>query len=369
VERVTLVCAVPIASGNDPEIGFDAGTVFPVTSRAIRLVSEVVNIRLDSPSAGRPGSTRNATRTYVVRNLADTAQTFAMAFVSNPPISPESPGSWSELFGGAAFEVHQDGRALPVRFRPGRGREFQEEYGTAEVSFPTWTLTLGPGATSEVLMRYYASWSGGCDGTNCRHEFTCHARPAARWAGRIDRASFTLRLGDTAFVRRLEHRGAPWRVHVWPVEHHRTEDGLHWECRDWKPDSDLGLRVEYPASNDFIEPSWSPWASDSLAAMPEPSGDLDRQPVLESSTRCKDSRGGWGRPIAGWPAQSIRLRLQVTELGAVGRIRCPDLPVPDSMPGEAVSCVRRWRFTPAIRAGRPVPAWTDVRVEYPAMHY
>jgi hypothetical protein len=289
-----------------------------------------------------------------------------MAFVTNDPISPTEAESWGDMYWRAGFEVEQDGHRRDVRFVPGN-HDFRSQYGAEAASLPTWTLTIGPRATSRVTMRFAAAWTGGSDGTSTGNSFTYHARPAARWVGKIERASFRLILDDTEAVRRLQRKDAYWSVSVSPEGYRWVRDGLRWEFRDWEPSADLRVDVGYPTSNDVLEPGWSPFSPDSIALMPGPTGGLQSPPLAESVPECPDPRLRSGsRPLAGWPADSVRVRVYVTELGTVAAIRYPE---PHDLLGFASNCVRSWRFRPAIKAGRNTPAWTDVVVRLPEHHY
>lgn len=243
---------VPSALANGPEVGFDAGAIYPVDSRAIRLVSETVDVRLTSPF----DTAQSAVCVYELKNLTDSTQRFFMAFVANAPISPESPESWREMYRGAGFQVWQDGRPRRVRLYPDRAEALQQGYGVRADSFPAWRLSIGSRATSTVRMRYRPEWTGGSDGESAGGVFTYYAKPAARWAGRLDRATFRLHLGDTALVRRLRQVGAPWTVEISPRSFAWTPDGLRWEFRDWEPDTDLRIVIGHPTTELPSLPTW-----------------------------------------------------------------------------------------------------------------
>src|SRR5262245_62743201 len=84
------VILAPACFANGPEIGFDAGTIFPMESRNVQLVSEEVEIRLPTYwPAVDTSDPHNAFCKYVLRNLTDSTQVFSMAFVSNENWSDE----------------------------------------------------------------------------------------------------------------------------------------------------------------------------------------------------------------------------------------------------------------------------------------
>jgi hypothetical protein len=292
-----------------------------------------------------------------------------MAFVLGTPVSDDGEERRVAV-DQYAFQVVQDGRPRVVRFAADSLHLFRNEFLAYSDSFPVWELTIPPRAMSTVEMRYFADWDAGCDG-GCFQFFRYYARPAALWAGRLERASFRLHLGDDTFVRRLLRPRAPWSASVTPGGFQWTKDGVSWGFEDWKPDSDLVVRVDYAGGDDFCEsePSWNPWTPDSKAAAPAITSGLDRVPEVESR-ECPDEGDCPWLPTEEWGTWQFHLRAHVTVAGQVDQVRCPE---PPSMMAEdrgwggrgaaAMQCVRRWRFRPAMRAGRIVDAWVDVRLE------
>src|SRR5262245_4138151 len=124
-----LLAAPRIAGANGAEVGFDAGTIVPVNSTAIQLVSETVVIRLAPGAEAWTDTIPNAICTYVLRNPTGEPQTFSMAFVTNDPISPTESESWADHYRRARFAVRQDGQAREVRYTP--GSHAFSEYGAA----------------------------------------------------------------------------------------------------------------------------------------------------------------------------------------------------------------------------------------------
>src|SRR5215831_3808512 len=136
---MVAIGAVPCWA-NGPEIGFDAGTIFPIESKNIQLVSETVDIYL-------PGAVVSSLRTpepnaickYVLRNLSDSTQTFHMAFVGSAPPMPADTGEVNGLYARSDFEVTQDGAPREVAYYRSRGDEF-ERFQSHQSLFPTWSL-------------------------------------------------------------------------------------------------------------------------------------------------------------------------------------------------------------------------------------
>jgi len=348
---------------NGPEVGFDAGTIFPLESQNIQLVSESVDIRLTR--ASRLPSSRmkhNALCRYVLRNLSDSTCVFRMAFVGGSPPASVDSSEANRLNLENEFEVLQDGQPRGVAFYPSRGDEFSK-FHSKQTLFPTWTVSLAALATSVIEMRYDASWTGGgCDDGLCGDEFRYCTQPAALWAGKIESAEFHLHMPDADFLRNLqrERDEVPWRVRVTPWGYRWTSDGLIWQFKDWEPDNDLRLTLEYMSVGSGGDPSWDPWTPDSLAALPAKTQGLDRGPQLETNRGCDDPR----QFIKPRPAATIHLRVHVTEQGLVDQVRYLGRRN-DLLTNAPGLCAMSWLFRPAVKSGIAVPAWTDVVVRYP----
>jgi len=351
---------------NGPEIGFDAGTIFPMQSRNVQLVSERVDIDLPKEAYSTDDKvSHNALCRYVLRNLSDSTQTFHMAFVSFPAWSDVE--SNEQLYKMNSYDVHQDGVPRQVSFYRSRSGEFPAVFDTARALFPTWELTIRPRATSVVEIRYNASWSGGCDGESCGNDFTYYARPAALWAGRIKHAEFHLRIPDKTFLANVQRTSAPWETRISPSGYRWTADGLSWTFTDWEPETDLRMVVGFPSFDMGGDPGWDPWASDSIAAIPKATAGLDRAPEAETDQTCRDMRPIWAQRNDRWPEVVNHYRILVTSQGTVASVRYLDPPSTYVLNDEPEECIRMWRFKPALRAGKAESAWIDVTVRFPAI--
>jgi hypothetical protein len=145
-----------------------------------------------------------------------------------------------------------------------------------------------------------------------------------------------------------------------PSSYRWTADGLCWNFTDWEPDSNLRIGIGYPTTELGGDPSWNPWTPDSLAALPEVTQGLDREPEIAERRVCR----GQGRQGPGIPGgERVRLRVYVDDLGRVRHVRFPD--PPQTLRGDAEDCVWYWRFRPALQRGQAVPAWRDVTITYP----
>lgn len=354
----SLLIAPCLALANGPEVGIEGGALFPIESRDVQLVREEVVLDLRDPDDDGPDGSAHCV--YVLRNLSSRPVDIAMGFLLNEPISPESQESWNELYRMAELSVTQDGRPRAVTYRPQRRGEFRQWYWAAPDSVPSWTLRFAPRGESRVEIRYRVEWSGGCDGFDCGQRMRYFTRPAALWAGMLESARFELRLGDSGLVRRLQRAQATGRVRVQPARHRWTDTGVLWEFQAWEPDSDLVFGVEW----NWLDPSRDPRAHDSLAVMPALTRGLDSPIVVvdSMSTAWVDPREGMS--FNGWPEIRVRVRVEVGVDGVVTSARLPDPPM--DLEEESLSRARSWRFSVPRRRGRPVSAWTDVVIVWPA---
>lgn len=88
-----------VALANGPEVGRDAGMIFPVASDSVQLVSEQVLIQLQLDAYEGTAECK-----YTLRNLTGVAASFEMAFVTNPPLSP-TPEEYRRQYEDAHFHV------------------------------------------------------------------------------------------------------------------------------------------------------------------------------------------------------------------------------------------------------------------------
>lgn len=350
--------APALALANGPEVGIEGGAAFPIESRDVRLVRE--EVVLDMRGAGEFGLDGSARCVYVLRNLSSRPVEIAMGFLLNPPISPESPESWSEHYRAADLEVTQDGVARVVTMRPQRHKEFNRWYWAAPDSVPSWSLRFGPRAESRVEIRYHAMWTGGCDGYDCGRSMRYFTRPAAFWAGRLEHARFELIVGNAGVIQGLRRGVREGRVSVLPARHRWTSTGVVWEFEQWEPDSDLVFSV---ATNE-LDPSRNPFLPDSFAAMPALTRGLDSPIVVVDSMNIAWADPRQGMSFNGWPEIRVRVRVHVGTDGVVTAARLPDPPT--ELEEESLSRAKSWRFAVPRRRGRPVPAWTDVVIVWPA---
>ncbi len=353
---------VGLARANGPEVSFDGSSLYPVDSRVIQLVSESVDLDLSQPTEGK----QNARCVYVLRNPSDSTQRFTMAFVTRTlGWTAQYLSEFGTLQRGA-FEVHQDGKRIPVRLLPGWSGAATVHGDNPPDSLPAWSLTIGPRSTSTIRMRYHVEWAGGGDEPGAVY-FTYFAKPAARWAGRIENATFRVRLGDAAFMRRLRRADAPWNSTFTPAGFEWTAEGVAWCFRDWEPDSDLEIGIHWPSFYEAqSDPAWDPWSSAASTAIPAVTIGVDQPPVLMEAGQCV----GEHEHYAG-PPVTTRLRVHVTREGKVDQFRYLDPPAdpPNEIWAFIASCVRlQWRYTPAIRGGRAVDVWTDIEVVHPPTH-
>ncbi len=231
----------PEVMANGPEVGRDAGMIFPVTSDSVQLVSERVVVRLPSDWSG-PGQ---ATCNYVLRNLAATRVDFEMAFVTDPPFAPTAEG-YRRQYDSAGFEVSVDGPPVEVRYAPvARGR-WSDVVRSAPDSLPVWRITLNAGATRQVKMKYSVSWSGGSDGGHSYTEFTYHARAAALWAGRIETASIRFELDPLAalILECSPQLGKCFHYSISPPDYKWYHGALQWDFADWEPTTDFSFSYD-----------------------------------------------------------------------------------------------------------------------------
>lgn len=231
-----LVVEASPARANGAEIGFDAGGIVPLRSRDIQLVSE----RVEVPVSG--GQVRCQ---YVLRNLASTPVRITMGFVTNPPLTREG-AAYSIRYGGARLQVSCHGASVPIRVEPLVGERWTAFVPSPPDSLPVWEVSFGPSEEVPLVISYWASPSGGCDGRDCGSSMTYHAAAAGLWAGLVDSASIRFTFSHADSVRTaMRGNTSHLRVAVAPEGFIRDGETIRWDLRDWEPEQDFTVSLHW----------------------------------------------------------------------------------------------------------------------------
>lgn len=237
---LVLATRVPGASANGPNIGRDAGTVFPLTTDRIQLVSEFVTVRLSAE-----GGAGSAECLYVLRNLTDEKQSFEMAFLTGSSYRQDDP----ENRASPALDLHvsHGRRELVVSMAALDRARWEPLIANPPDSIPVWKVVIEPRADAALWISYGIGWSGGGEGRSHHQAFTYYAKPAASWAGRIEQATIVFALNSltakalaclpdsaTCVQRTIEPAGYRW-----------TDAGLRWDLNDWEPAEDFRLDLRW----------------------------------------------------------------------------------------------------------------------------
>lgn len=164
------------AWANGPEIGRDAGMVFPLESAAVALDAETVDVRYDFSS--RLGA---AECVYHLRNLTNSPQVLEMAFLTNSAAG-QSGGSHG-FYRDLQMSVEIDGERAPVELAPVRPSSWSDLIKPVPDSLPVWKLALAPEASIRVHLTYPA-WSRAAVRTVIAEEWASRTTVARRRFGR-----------------------------------------------------------------------------------------------------------------------------------------------------------------------------------------
>jgi hypothetical protein len=239
---IALVNLLPAdaALANGPEIGWNAGTIIPVASQTVQLVSESVLVCLPSSLINSEGSTLavgTAECSCVLRNLSASPQEFEMSFLeSGPSRSYREPG----------FRVLVDNHPVHMSLaKTDRARWSRFEPHPPD-SLPVWKVSINSLQEATVIIHFLVSWSG----SNGYLYFRYYARPAALWADSIEYALIEFRIDETRAEGVL---GAEWQCtkrRVEPAGHNLTPTGVLWALSNWEPASDflIGLHCTTSAN-------------------------------------------------------------------------------------------------------------------------
>jgi hypothetical protein len=229
------------ASANGPEIGFSAGGIFPLASTQVRLVEEFVTVPIEGGAVHCQ---------YTLKNLDEAPASVTMGFVTNAPW-PRPDNPYGAQYRAAHFEVIRDGRSLPVRLEALDKDTWTSFMTVPPDSLPVWTLDFAPREKVRLSIRYDVLPSGGCDGSHCSLDMTYYAATARLWAGEVGYARIQFTFGRVAAILR---QGIPdcspyFRLEASPPFHRETPGGIAWEYRDWEPDTDFKVRIDWTDSN------------------------------------------------------------------------------------------------------------------------
>jgi hypothetical protein len=229
------------ATADGPEVGRDAGMIFPVANDSLQLVSVRVIIRLPDDWL-KPGL---ANCSYILCNLSSSRQEFEMAFVTNPPLA-RTPDGYRRQYADALFNVTLDGSPVTVQYSPVAADRWTDFISVAPDSLPTWWVEIGPCATVQLNMSYNVSWSGGSEGGHSNADFTYHARPAALWAGPIKEAEIRFELNPLAAqILKCGPQLEPcFSFSIDPPGYQWLDTGFSWYYKDWEPTTDFSFRYE-----------------------------------------------------------------------------------------------------------------------------
>jgi hypothetical protein len=231
---------------NSPNIGRDAGSIFPLRNDAVRLVSEEVAVWLPVDSAdSAPDLMRKgkASCVYLLRNLTDKEQKLDMAFLTTSPFSP-TPEGFRYHYREANFRVRARGQDLQVRYEGLDKGRWQTLTPLPPDSLPTWSVTIGGLDTLGLRMSYDVEWSSAGDEKSVQYWFEYYARPAALWAGNIDQATISFEVARP-LAKHLPGDTTSVAVSVKPEDYNWINGRLVWTRRNWEPTEDFRLEIEW----------------------------------------------------------------------------------------------------------------------------
>lgn len=247
---VALTLLTPLARANGPEIGRDGGTIVPLRSADVQLAREEVIAEIEGQAM--QGVVRC---TYVLRNLSERSLHFEMSFVTDPQL--QSPLDDERDYQSPRFRVAQEGRPLAVRLEPADSTEWKQYRNpmawSRPDSMPVFTVSLEPRDSTHLSIDYRVQGTGGADGGNWSNRFRYLTRAAKLWAGPIEKAEFTVRYDLPAIL--SQQLGSEWTRHlscdIWPVPYHYSGGVFRWSYRDWEPEHDIELELNFIESDPY----------------------------------------------------------------------------------------------------------------------
>ncbi len=234
------------ALANGPEIGFDAGCAFPLESKEIELQREFVTVWVTG------GGPSKATCSYALRNLTQEPQTIQMGFLMGFPGLAEPPHG--TRYRDAGITVNrwiqgEEGVDLPVRLAALDKERWKGLVGSPPDSLPVWEVEFGPSQEVNLDISYETELTGGCGDGECTFGLTYYAQAARLWAARIEWAVIEFRFDQIAALLMACHPDLTGclEVSATPPGFTRPSWGFRWEMRDWEPETDFNVTVQWPS--------------------------------------------------------------------------------------------------------------------------
>jgi hypothetical protein len=219
------------AAANGPQVGFQAGAIFPIGSKTIRLLSERVSIHL-----GEPLDRGRAECYYELVNLVDSTQAFQMSFVPYGYFSGDSTDQ-------SRFTVKCEGKKVPLHYATIDRRAWLPYTTDPPGSLPVWDLVIGPTDTLHLNMTYPVYWTG--DNGDGWWRSLYNTRPASLWAGSIGHAKVEFEFDQ--FTGTLLRDGCPagaCETRFSPSGYAWSGWRLVWEFDEWEPREDIAVEVK-----------------------------------------------------------------------------------------------------------------------------
>jgi hypothetical protein len=228
---VMSVTFAAVSRGNGPQVGFQAGAIFPIGSRTVRLLSEHVTIRL-----GEPLDEGHAECNYELVNLTDSTQAFKMSFVPYGNFSGDSTDQ-------STFTVQCKGRRVPLHYARIDRDAWLPYASDPPESLPVWDLVIGPTDTLHLNMTYPVYWTG--DSGDGWWRSVYNTRPASLWAGSVGHAKIQFEFDQ--FTGTLLRDGCPagaCETRFSPKGYAWSGWKLVWEFDEWEPREDIAVEVK-----------------------------------------------------------------------------------------------------------------------------
>lgn len=227
---------------NDASLGRQGEAVRPIENTQVRMVAEEVRVKLLPPVGSEPDQpfwpARSAVDvTFTFHNTGGPTRVL-MGFPADAR-RYEERAEFEDDWTLHDFAAYVDGRTLAAR----QERGLKPEWDTGDLDFPAWwtfTVDFGAGQTHTVRNTFWVknlNWSNG-------HVRTGYVlTTGAVWAGRIERATVTLDLGEVP----------PHRIERATPDGYRfaADNVLVWDFRDFEPAEDVEVIVSGRHQDDF----------------------------------------------------------------------------------------------------------------------
>lgn len=233
-----LVGAHPVRA-NGPEVLLKGGTLVPVQSSAVRLVTERVHVSLPVPET----MGGHVEVKYHLANTTADSVSLTMGFVTGQ--SERYDVVSGRRLRDSRFRVLANHEELQARLQAITPEDWMSIVTDPPESVYVWDFAMPPDGRVMLEVSYEIwPWARKTE-AGTWYYFTYPASPASLWAGRLASAQFIFTLGGVGgpILECLLTQSDCLTVDIAPAGYAWASEGLMWRFKDWEPGGDFQVNL------------------------------------------------------------------------------------------------------------------------------